>query len=453
VEDRLPAISAQILSRSRLELVIQEFALYPELTKSAPMEDVVSRMRADIAGPNIEGSSRESFRLSYSSGDPAVAQKVTSRLASLYLEQNQRDRTYRADSTSLFIESELENAKRSLVEHEKKLEAFRLRYAGQLPSQLAGNQQVIQSTQLQLQNLWDSMNRAKERRLQFERQLAEAQMPHAVAAAGGGKDSAGPQTAAQELEAARTALERAKRRYTSEYPQMAELERNVRMWQQRAEEEARIASQNALAGTPAMSAAEAQRQRHVRDLEAELDVIDRQIAEAQASEQRLNATLALYKANVDSVPTRESELTELNRGYDVLKAAHDSLLLKREESRIAANLERREIGEQFSVIDRASFPETPSNQRTRFQVMAAGPLAGLALGLLLLAFLEYRDATFRSEEDVFRSLNLPVLALVPAMSRPADVRKRRLTTMALDALSFAMLAASVMVVVLWRAGA
>ena len=135
------------------------------------MEDVVQRMRGDIE-VKLEGK-ESSFRVTYSSPEPRIAQMVTERLAALYIEENLRDREKLAENTSQFLESQLEDAKRRLIEQEKKLESYRRRYAGQLPSQLEGNLQSMQSAQMQLQALVESMNRARERRLLVERQIAD----------------------------------------------------------------------------------------------------------------------------------------------------------------------------------------------------------------------------------------------------------------------------------------
>ena len=125
-------------------------------------------MRADIS-VSLDARSTNSFRISYVSDDPATARKVTERLASLYIEQNLRDRESQADGTSQFIETQLEDAKKRLLDHEKKLEDYRRRYAGQLPTQLQGNLQAIQNAHLRLQTVSESMNRALERRLMITR--------------------------------------------------------------------------------------------------------------------------------------------------------------------------------------------------------------------------------------------------------------------------------------------
>jgi uncharacterized protein involved in exopolysaccharide biosynthesis len=110
VEDRLIAISDQILSRTRLERIITEFDLYPEERRVSPMEDVVETMRGrdiELRPPGRE----QSFRVSFTSTDPTTAQKVAARLASMFIDENLREREKLAENTSVFLESQLEDAK------------------------------------------------------------------------------------------------------------------------------------------------------------------------------------------------------------------------------------------------------------------------------------------------------------------------------------------------------
>ncbi|MGB2712536.1 MAG: hypothetical protein WBC51_00030 [Vicinamibacterales bacterium] len=425
VQDRLTSISDQILSRSRLERIILDFDLYKEMRANGIMEDVVQRMRGDIK-PSVDGKEATSFRVSYVSREPKTAQKVTERLASLYIEENLRDRENLAESTNQFLESQLEDAKRRLIEHEKKLEEYRRAHTGQLPSQLQSNLQAIQNAQLQLQAVSESINRARERRLLLERQLVDAQtLPIAVIQPGvtpASPDGVAP-TAAQQLENAEARLEQYRLRYTPDHPDVKSLQRTIAELQVKADAEAKKPP-TASADKP-LSAAEAARQKRVRDLQADIDVIDHQVSSGLAEEVRLKNVIASYQAKVDVVPSRESDLVELMRDYATLQETYSSLLKKREDSKLAANLERRQIGEQFKVLDPASLPERPYNQNKRLMALAGGAIGGLALGLAFVGFLETRDSSFKSEEDVLRVLTLPVLALVPVMISESDRRQNQ----------------------------
>jgi capsular polysaccharide biosynthesis protein len=151
------------------------------------------------------------------------------------------------------------------------------------------------------------------------------------------------------------------------------------------------------------------------------------IAAQQREEQRLRGVTQAYQQRVEATPTRESEMIELTRDYSTLQALYSSLLTRREDAKIAANLERRQIGEQFEVIDPARLPERPfSPDRSMLNTIGMG--AGLAVGLVLVALLEYRDRSFKTDDEVTTVLALPVLAVVPLMRSDAEKRRARVRT-------------------------
>ena len=117
---------------------------------------------------------------------------------------------------------------------------------------------------------------------------------------------------------------------------------------------------------------------------------------------------------------------------------------------LATNLERRQIGEQFKLLDTASMPQRPYNQVQRVGVMASGAAVGLLLGLLAVALIEYRDHSFKSEDEVVRAIAVPVLALIPVMSTDGERRVITARTRLIDAGGVAILVAAVAVVVVWR---
>jgi len=449
VEDRLPSISDQILSRSRLERIIVDFDLYKDVRPRVPMEDVVKRMRDDIGSPQIQAGA-QSFRVSYTSQEPATAQRVAARLASLFIDENSRDRENLAESTNVFLESQLEDAKRRLLESEKKLQEYRQLHTGELPSQLESNLRAIQTAQLQLTSVSESANHASERRLLLERQLVDAQtLPIAtqpIVTGSASPDASASLTPAQQLELALKNLELLRLRYTADHPDVRRLERTIEELKVRAADDAK---RPPAPTTKTASQEEVNRQKRIRDLQADLEVIDHQLATSRTEEGRLKSLIDDYQKKVEVVPKRESELVELTRDYDILKKTYDSLLTKREDSKLSANLERRQIGEQFRILDAASLPVRPANEMKRLGFAFAGTGVGLALGLLLTAFLEFRDASFSRDDDVARVLNLPVLALVPVMATTRDRQIARRRRLMMDALGTLMLCASVGVVVAW----
>jgi polysaccharide chain length determinant protein (PEP-CTERM system associated) len=425
IEDRLNSLEDQILSRSRLERIILDLNLYEELRRKIPMEDVVQRMRDNDISVKVEG--KESFRVSYVSHDAKTAQQATERLASFFIEESMRDRENVAEDTNQFLEAQLVDAKRRLLEHEKRLEEYRSHYGGELPTQTTSNLQGIQNAQVQLQTLAESSDRARERRLNFERQLTELQSDASIAAAA--QPSAAPgspieTTTAQRLRAATAKLETlVAAGRTPDHPDVKATQREIRdLRKQLDAEEQQPETAPAAVPERVPSATERLRQQRIRDLKLQMDDIDRQLAEKQQQERRLNAVVADYQAKLDAAPKRESDLTELMRDYATLKTSYDSLLQKRQEAKLASDLERRNIGEQFKILDPARAPERPFSPN-RLLIDVGGAAGGLMLGLLLIALLEYRDSTFKTEEDIERVLNVRVLALIPAMT-PAAKKPR-----------------------------
>jgi polysaccharide chain length determinant protein (PEP-CTERM system associated) len=420
IEDRLQSIQQQILSRTRLERIIQDFNLYAEARRTAIMEDVVDRMRDNIAVQVVKG---DAFRVSFTSDEARTAMRVCERVASLFIEENLRDREVLAEGTNQFLEAQLEDARRRLIETERKVEEYKRTYAGELPEQREANMQGLHNIEMQLQSLTEAMNRDRDRRLIVERLIADAESPDPVLttpppAPPRPVAQVGPDglpvgaTAAQQLEAAEATLQQMQTRLTPQHPDILRLKRIISELQKKADAEALAGpvSPNA----PTVNPAERLRKNRLAEMKAELEKIDKQIETRVALEQQLRASMATYQKRIEAAVARQSDLTELSRDYQTLQSTYTGLLGKREDSKVAANLERRQIGEQFKILDPARLPERPTSpNRPRLQSM--GLAAGIGFGLALMALIEYLDKTLKSEVDVTAALNLLVLATVPIL--------------------------------------
>jgi uncharacterized protein involved in exopolysaccharide biosynthesis len=165
------------------------------------------------------------------------------------------------------------------------------------------------------------------------------------------------------------------------------------------------------------------RQNRLSEMRTELESVKAGIAHKEQQQQQLRDTLAVYKARIEVVPTRESDLVGLTRDYQTLQNMYTSLLAKKEEAKISSELDRRQVGEQFKVLDPANLPTRPFSPDRR--LIFAGSLLGPIVGLVLAWWLESQDATLRSEDEVTLVLGLPVLAALPDI--PAEPRSRRRT--------------------------
>jgi uncharacterized protein involved in exopolysaccharide biosynthesis len=263
-----------------------------------------------------------------------------------------------------------------------------------------------------LQTLGEDLNRDRERRLLLERQVTDLIETPVEAKP---VDPAKPemaQTLDDELRLAQQALLAVELKLKPEHPDVKKQRRAVD------ELEKRVAAQK-LEGTltsrpTAAITIDPAKRRRLIEARADLDNLDRQI-QAKLSEQgRLQGMVGMYQGRIEASPVRESELAALTRDYETQQQTYRGLLQKKEESQISANLEKRQIGEQFKVLDPARMPEKPTSpDRPRLYLIAA--LIAIAAGFGLAALAEFFDKTLRTEADVRAALNLMVLATVPKM--------------------------------------
>jgi polysaccharide chain length determinant protein (PEP-CTERM system associated) len=431
LNDRLQSIKQQLLSRTRLETIIKEENLYQEELRTGILEDVVQNMRADI---DVRIERGDAFTVSFVGRDPQAVQRVTAKLTSSFITESLRDRSTLAESANQFLETQLEDARLRLKEQEERLANYKRRFAGELPSDLGGNQQAISNIQMQVQQLVDGLNNDTARRNQVLRELAQmepgsaetpgapAPLPPQVYATPEAMPATG--SLAQQLETAKFNFKQIEARYQPTSYVYRQWKRTVDDLQRKVDDEAlnRLPVSDL---TPRMSPTELARQKRIADLRGELDDLNAQIKAKSDEEKRLRAAGTFYQDRVNRTPTRDIEMVELNRDYAITNDLYNSLLRRKEDSKVSANLERQQIGETFRLLDQAKVAERPFSPDRRL-IGVAGLVIGLALGIGLIALLEYRDESFKTEDEIASVLGLSVLATVPFMQSDADKRRSRI---------------------------
>jgi polysaccharide chain length determinant protein (PEP-CTERM system associated) len=457
-DERLDELSVVVKSRTNLEQLITELNLYPEQRAKLPITDVIAIMNKDLEVA-LEPSRRgpygpeppRAFHVKFTYVDPRVAALVTQRIGAGFVEENSKGRTALAKASNSFLESELEQARRRLEEQEHRVEIFRQQHGKELPTQLQSNMEAIRGKQMQAQALVDQIARDRDRKLVVEALLrgASAERPvsstQPTATATSGDPVAGGATgvsAQSRLATAKANLAGLLTRYTENHydvkrlrEQIAQLEKQAQAEAQQAQQEA----QNNPTTTPAPAAEvvdplEAQRREAIRLQRAELESLDRQITFKEGAEKALRDEIADYQHRIEAVPGIESEWVALNRDYDTIQTQYKELLAKSEAAKMAVNLEQREIGEQFRIVDPAQVPVHPVTS-IRGAINGGGLVLGLVLALGIALFLEIRDKSFRSQVDVMDVLALPVLASVPRIVDAAAKTRQRNRRWALSAVA------------------
>jgi polysaccharide chain length determinant protein (PEP-CTERM system associated) len=420
IGSRLNTLSQQIMSRTRLEKIAADHNLYQDnnpglfsrlllrvglkdaSSSTVSKESIVRMMRRDIVvkilNKKRSGSGGEAFSISYVGTDPYTTQQVTGTIASLFIEENLKVREQYAEGTTEFLQGELNKAKGELEVQENALRRFKERHMGSLPGQLEANLRTLDRLQLKLQNLQEVLQNNNNQLALYERQLDLTP--------GKSKSSIG-MPLEEELHKLELELQNLLSVYTESYP-------DVIFTRNRIEE---ISSQLADESYYTNSIDE--------EYDAELDSLDgadlsimvelsslkSKISNNIRREDEARVEIKKYEQRVEETPANEQKMADIRRDYDISLQNYRSLLEKKLNARLAANLEKMQKGARFRVIDPANLPELPYKPN-KMRVLVMGILAGSGLGCGLIFLLEFLNPAFRKPEDFNGVLNLPVLTTI-----------------------------------------
>lgn len=406
---RLSTITQQVLSSTRLQQIIDQMNLYPELRGKMSREEIIESMRQYITITVKQGPSAglSAFTIEYEGRQPNQVANVTNELAASFIDWNLKSREQQSQDTAEFLNSQLTSAKGSLEEQEKKLSAFKLQHLGEMPEQEAANLQALSQLQAQFQANADALNR-----LDVERTM----LSHG--ADSGSSDGSKPPvvlTARAQLEEQQRTLQaqllQLRGKYTDAHPAVQDATERLK----------RITEQiNALPPDSPVVAT-------VHDNSAvalRLQVLDKESQRLTEEQKRITQQINSYRSKVDAVPVREQEMAELNRNYGVSKDHYQSLLDKTFSAKMASDLEQRQEAEHFTVLDAATVPEKPFKPQRRFLVPVI-LLAAIMLSIGLAYLKDLINDSPRIERELRSVLpaGIPVLASVPKLGGSSDRRR------------------------------
>src|SRR5207248_1684937 len=179
LKQRLTSLQEQILSRTKLEEIINKFQLYASDRGSVSMDALVERLRKKIVvtpvKPMPESNSTQlpGFTIKVSNRDPALAQKLSSEVTSMFMDENRRVRGEQAQGTTVFLTKEVEDAKAKLDERDAKLAAFKSRYIGELPDDQQANLSILSGLNTQLDAATQALGQAQQNKAFAESMLAQ----------------------------------------------------------------------------------------------------------------------------------------------------------------------------------------------------------------------------------------------------------------------------------------
>jgi polysaccharide chain length determinant protein (PEP-CTERM system associated) len=415
---RLASMKEQILSRSRLAPIIERFNLYG--TKRMTMDERIDATRKSIDIKPIHSEMARTgglpgFFISFKASDPHTAQQVCGEITSLFVTENVNARSASAQGTTDFLKGQLADAKRNLDDQDAKLAKFQQMYVGKLPGEEGPNMNMLTSLNTQLDATTQQLARMEQEKSYQESMLAMQQAQSAQQQEHGG---VAPQAREAELQSLLSQEADLTARYTDDYPDVVTVRRKIK------ELRAEMAKTPAPAAESTSSTANRSDSLGVQQLRAQLRALEQGIVQKRHEQEKIQGEIRVYQDRISSSPMVQEEFKNLTRDYQTAQQFYDDLLKKMNQSKMATDLERRQQGEQFRVMDEPNLPETPAFPK-RGLFLGAGLVGGLAIGLMLVAWLEYRDTALRSERDIWAFTKLPTLAIIALTGEGEPVKTKR----------------------------
>lgn len=423
IDQQLASMKEQILSRSRLEPLIRQFGLYSGDVKSVPMEVLVGRLQKAISVSGIQpmqGTSRTlpGFNVTVSLDSALKAQQVCGTITSMFIDESERLRQQNSENTTQFLTQQLNAAKAKLDEQNAKLADFQSRYLGSLPDDDKTNTDILTGLTSELNSASEAVSRAQQDKTFEQSSLSQALQAWQASATG-----TSPADAQQQLSKLQSKLADLQSRYTDSYPDVIRTKADIAALQKQ------IAAQSADASatsSPAKSAQMAVEPQNIQQLRAQLHSTETLISQKTAEEADLKHRIGIYEQRVQASPEVEQQYKALTLGQEAALKSYNDLQQHRDEAQMATDLEKRQEGETFAILDPANLPDQPSFPN-RLMFIGGGFAGGLALGLGLAFLGEMRDTSIRTEQDVEFALRLPVIVMVPAIGPLATSKPQKFT--------------------------
>ena len=474
-DQRIETIKQQVMSRTTLWKVVEQYNLYPDLRRTNPAEEVVKRftkdirvevISADVVDKRTQHATKATiaFTVAYQSNSPDIAQKVANELTSLFLGENLKSRERQAQEATSFLQQEAENLSTHIGEVDEKIAQFKNRASGALPELMPLNLQLMSQSDRELMDIDQQIRTLEQRKNYLEGELATIKPNTPIMSVTGERilDSAErlrglraqyAGTSAnltpdhpdilkmkQEIEAleketgqrpeieeaskqlidARATLATASKRLGSEHPDVVQARRTIEALEQEVRQ---------LGSVPLRKPMLRPENPAYINLQAQLNSATSSLDALRATRTAVKQRLQNYAARLERTPEMEPDYLFLTRDRDTSGQKYQDIRSRLLEAKVSEGLEVQRKGERFSLIDPPSLPEKP-DKPNRPAIVLLGFILALAGGLGSGAAAESLDHSIRTREQLARLTQLSPLAVIPFMPNEQDlsrsVKRRRL---------------------------
>lgn len=429
--EQIELVKQRLLTREVLLDLAERHKVFPADSPLSPTERVaemrsgISFQQRALGGGRRGDTVSTAFTVSFRSGSGAEAAGVVNDLVTSVLSRSAEMRRSRASTTTGYFQQEVARLSRELAKAEADIVAFQKTYESAMPDSLA-----YRRSQLDL--LQQRMQRFELERIDLEQETASLRLAL-------GEDADGKKTGTaveeplpvtdsqRQLTELRRELIRRRAVLSDDHPEIRSL-RNAIAAQERvvADETAAIRSgelPNPNAGRDAALIAQAAsaQENAVRELRRRLSLADARLEFNQEATSDLRGQLDQLERTLLETPNIQMELKGLERRYEALEVRYRAAVSKLAEAEAGEQLEDKQQGERFEVIEQATVPDEPvAPNRKLYALLGVGGGCGAGLGLVLL--LEMMTAVVRRPEDLARIGREPA-AVIPYIVTPGEYRR------------------------------
>jgi succinoglycan biosynthesis transport protein ExoP len=415
LSDRLSLMTAQILSRARLSQIITDMDLYADEHEDMQRFEIVELMRSFISVEpvmsEIDGRQRSkelrfnTFRIVFRHENPQIARDVAQRVANDFINENINSRTAITAKSLEFMGDEMERLSVALQSVEKTIANVKEANPGQLPEELDTNQRILAYTMSDLRTAQRVFDAAESDAAFWKNQALTAS---SMTSSG---DPTSPTYRLRSLEIERSNL--MARGYTQKHPDLVRVESEMAILQDQLDADAEE-------GDPPQSFSEQNARSEQGRAELKAKATSNDI-------ERLRVSIAATEERLAATPLVAEKLDALERQQAHLGKSYQDFSGRRQQAGVQADLERRQLGEKFRIIESAEMAPAPSSPN-RILLLILGTVLGFALGAGIGVLAELTDSSLHTTSETQQALGIPVLVSVPRIMLESDrvARSRRI---------------------------
>ncbi|HEX7361586.1 MAG TPA: hypothetical protein VF283_13940 [Bryobacteraceae bacterium] len=432
LSDHIAAMAQMIKSRDTLKNLIAAHHLYQNELKGEPVDDVLGEMSSAIqirpvSGVlNVSGQTLPALQVSFSYRNKYKAQAVTRDIVTRFMNQNTQEANALTDSTTEFIQDQFNSAKQELNQVEQKLADYSQKHMGQLPDDMQLNMSQMNALESQLGSLNAALTNNHEQHMMLESNLASAQdRLNAIQSPAEQQHDQHLAQMGQEIQQLQATIASMRNRYTEQYPDLQAAEQQLALLQKRRTQYAQQkASDSHSDGDSDASQARLGARAQVNSIQTQLkaNAINKQIIEKHIQNTR-NA-LGAYQNRLAQIPAGAREYSNLIHQRDLDQQHYNDLQQKLNLAEASSALQQRNQGQSLELIDSASLPDKPT-EPNREKIIPIGAVAGLFIGLVLVAVREIKDTSLKNLKDARLYTQLPILGSVPLLENDLVVQRRK----------------------------